>query len=108
VGAASAALSPILSLCRFAPGRGRSIDAPMLDRLYLPLLALAAIAAVAFAAIWPQGYGDRSPAPFGFEPVQRTPAMQAAMKREAQAQQRRGAQARGAVRDLQTQALTPQ
>ena len=26
----------------------------MLDRLYLPFLALAAIAAIAFAAIWPQ------------------------------------------------------
>jgi hypothetical protein len=80
----------------------------MLDRLYLPFLALAAIAAIAFAAIWPQGYGDRSPAPFGYEPIQRTPAMQAAMKREAQAQQRRGAQARGAVRELQNQALSPQ
>jgi hypothetical protein len=34
--------------------------------------------------------------------------MQAAMKREAQAQQRRGAQARGAVRELQNQALSPQ
>ena len=80
----------------------------MLDRLYLPLLTLAAIAAIAFAAIWPQGYGDRSPAPFGSEPVQRTAAMEAAMQREALAQQRRGAQARGAVRDLQAQALSPQ
>ena len=80
----------------------------MLDRLYLPLLTLAAIAAIAFAAIWPQGYGDRSPAPFGSEPVQRTAAMQAAMQREALAQQRRGAQARSAVHDLQAQALTPQ
>ena len=80
----------------------------MLDRLYLPLLALAAIAVVAFAAIWPQGYGDRSPAPFGYEPIQRTPAMQAAMQREALANQRRSTQVRGTVRDLQTQALTPQ
>ncbi len=80
----------------------------MLDRLYLPFLVLAAAAVIAFAAIWPQGYGDRSPAPFGFQPVQRTPQMQAAMKREAVAAQRRTSQARGAVRDLQAQALSPQ
>ena len=80
----------------------------MLDRLYLPLLALAAAAAIVYAAIWPQGYGDRSPAPFGFPPIQRTPQMQAAMKREALANQRRSTQVRGAVRDLQAQALGPQ
>jgi hypothetical protein len=79
----------------------------MLDRLFLPVLALAAIAAIALAMVWPQGYGDRSPAPFGSTPVQRTPAMQAAMQREALAQQRRGAQSRAAVRDLQSQALAP-
>src|SRR3954471_18412079 len=38
---------------RFAIGR------TMLDRLYLPMLALAAAAAIALAAVWPQGYGDR-------------------------------------------------
>jgi hypothetical protein len=78
----------------------------MLDRLYLPVLVLAAIAAVALASVWPQGYGDRSPAPFGFEPIQRTPAMRAAMQREAQAQQRRLTQQRATVhlqsQDLQT------
>jgi hypothetical protein len=79
----------------------------MLDRLYLPMLTLAAVAAIALAAVWPQGYGDRSPAPFGSTPIQRTPAMQAAMKREALAAQRRGAQARDTVRDLQTQAIAP-
>jgi hypothetical protein len=80
----------------------------MFDRLYLPALALAAIAAVALATAWPQGRGDRSPAPFGSTPVQRTPAMQAAMQREALAQQRRGNQARAALREnLQSQALAP-
>ena len=79
----------------------------MFDRLYLPALALVAIAAVAFASIWPQGLGDRSPAPFGYMPVQRTPAMQAAMQREALAAQRRGNQQKAAVRDMQTQALAP-
>jgi hypothetical protein len=69
---------------------------------------VAALAAIVLAAVFPQGYGDRSPAPFGFEPIQRTAAMQAAMKREALAQQRRGAQARSTVRDLQAQALSPQ
>ncbi len=79
----------------------------MLDRLYLPLLSFAAIAAIALALVWPQGLGDRSPEPFGHEPVQRTPEMQAAMKREHEAAQRRLEQAREAVRDLQTQAIAP-
>lgn len=79
----------------------------MLDRLYLPVLALAAIAAVALAMVWPQGLGERSPAPFGSVPVQRTPQMQAAMRREALAAQRRTNQARAAVHDLQSQALAP-
>ena len=79
----------------------------MLDRLYLPFLVLAAIAAVALAMVWPQGLGDRSPAPFGHIPVQRTPAMQAAMKRETEASQQQLNQARDAVRDLQSQAIAP-
>jgi len=79
----------------------------MLDRLYLPFLGLAAIAAVALAMVWPQGLGDRSPEPFGHPPVQRSPAMQAAMKRETEASQQRLNQARDAVRDLQSQAIAP-
>jgi hypothetical protein len=79
----------------------------MLDRLYLPFLALAAIAAVALAIVWPQGLGDRSPAPFGSFPVQRTPAMQAAMMRETLSAQRRTNQMRAAAHDLQSQALAP-
>ena len=79
----------------------------MLDRLYLPFLGLAAIAAVALAMVWPQGLGDRSPAPFGHTPVQRTPAMKAAMQRETENAQRRLNQAREAVRDLQSQAIAP-
>jgi hypothetical protein len=79
----------------------------MLDRLYLPLLGLAAAATIALALVWPQGLGARSPGPFGRTPVQQTPAMQAAMKRETEASQRRIEQARDAVRNLQTQALTP-
>jgi hypothetical protein len=79
----------------------------MLDRFYLPLLALSAIGAVALALVWPQGLGDRSPAPFGHEPVQRTAAMQAAMKREHEAAQRRVEQAREAVRNIRNQAIDP-
>jgi hypothetical protein len=77
-----------------------------MDRLYLPALALGAAAAIAFATIWPQGLGDRSPAPFGYTPIQRTPAMQAAMQREALAAQRRGNQQKAAVQ-MQSQALAP-
>jgi hypothetical protein len=79
----------------------------MLDRLYLPLLALAALAAIALAVMWPQGLGDRAPAPFGHEPVQRTPEMQAAMRRETEAAQRRVDQTREAVRNIQNQAIAP-
>jgi hypothetical protein len=79
----------------------------MLDRLYLPLVGLVAIAAVAIALVWPQGLGDRSPEPFGHTPVQRTPQMQAAMKRETEAAQRRMDQAREAVRNITNQATAP-
>lgn len=79
----------------------------MLDRLFLPFLGLLAIGAVALAMVWPQGLGDRSPAPFGHIPAQRTPSIQAAMQRETEAAQRRLNQARDAVRDLQSQAIAP-
>ncbi|MFN9848883.1 hypothetical protein [Phenylobacterium sp.] len=79
----------------------------MLDRFYLPLLGLAAVAALGLALVWPQGLGDRSPAPFGHDPVQRSPEMQAAMRRETEAAQRRVDQARQAVRNIQNQAIAP-
>jgi len=37
----------------------------MRARLVLALLALAALAMIALALVWPQGLGERSPAPFG-------------------------------------------
>ena len=61
----------------------------MKDRLVFGLFALAAVAIVGFAAIWPQGYGDRSPGPFGHIPIQQTPEMKAALAREAVAQDRK-------------------
>ena len=79
----------------------------MLDRLYLPFLALAAAAAIALSLVWPQGLGARSPGPFGHAPELQTPAMQAAMKRERDAAQQRDAQQRAAIGQFQSQALTP-
>lgn len=79
----------------------------MLDRLYFPFLVLAAAAVVGLAAVWPQGLGDRSPDPFGGTVVQRTPALQAAMRRETEASEHRLTQARDAVRALQTRAIAP-
>ncbi len=79
----------------------------MRDRLFFPALALAALLMVALAAVWPQGLGDRSWGPFGHTPAQRTPAMQAAMKRESDASNQRLNQARQAVSDLQSQAISP-
>src|SRR5690348_10712051 len=78
----------------------------MLDRLYLPLLGLATIAAIALSLVWPQGLGARSPGPFGHTPVQQTPAMKAAMDRETAASQARIQRAREAVRNLQSRALS--
>ena len=79
----------------------------MLDRFFLLLIVLAAGAAIALALVWPQGLGDRSPPPFGHEPVQRTPKMQAAMRRETEAAQRHLDEAREAVRNIRNQAVAP-
>ena len=79
----------------------------MLDRFYLPLLGIAAAGAIALAMVCPQGLGDRSPAPFGHEPVQRTAAVQAAMRRETEAAQKRLDLAREAVRNIQNEAIAP-
>jgi hypothetical protein len=79
----------------------------MLDRLYMPLLGLAALAALALSLVWPQGLGARSPGPFGQTPEQQKPAVQAAMQRETEASQRRMNDARNAVRTLQSQAIAP-
>lgn len=80
----------------------------MLDRLYLPLLGFATLAAIALALVWPQGLGARSPGAFGHTPVQQTAAMQAAMRRETEASERHLHQARDAVRSLQSQAIAPE
>ena len=65
----------------------------MLDRLALPLIVLTAAAVVALAMVWPQGYGARSPAPFGHTPIQQTPQMKAALQREHDLAMQRAADA---------------
>ena len=79
----------------------------MLDRLYLPFVGLLAVAAIALAMVWPQGQGARSPGPFGETPLQQRPEVQAAMRRENEAAQRRVRQTRDTVRALQSQAIAP-
>ena len=69
----------------------------MSDRVKLTLLAALAALMIGFAAIWPQGLGDRSPWPFGHMPVQRTPAMQAALARATARAQKQIADNRAAV-----------
>ena len=61
----------------------------MSDRIFFPSAALAVLAMIALAMVWPQGYGARSPGPFGQTPALQTPAMQAAMAREAARAKRR-------------------
>lgn len=65
----------------------------MPDRILMPFLALVGLALVAFSLVWPQGYGARSPGPFGSVPIQQTPEMQAKIQREKDAAARRHQQA---------------
>lgn len=69
----------------------------MSDRLFFGGLSLVAAALVALALVWPQGLGARSPGPFGSVPVQQRPEVQAAMRREAEANNARLQKAREAV-----------
>jgi hypothetical protein len=72
-----------------------AISARMInDRVFFSGLALLAIGLIALAMVWPQGYGARSPGPFGSTPIQQTPQMKAAMAREHAAAMRRQEQAR--------------
>ncbi|NGM50741.1 hypothetical protein G5B46_14075 [Caulobacter sp. 602-2] len=60
----------------------------MPDRIFMPLCALVALAMIAFSMVWPQGYGDRSPGPFGSTPIQQTPEMKALIEKEKTAARR--------------------
>ncbi len=69
----------------------------MPDRILMPILALIGLAMIAFSLVWPQGYGDRSPAPWGTVPIQQTPEMRAKIQREKDAAALHEAQARQQV-----------
>jgi hypothetical protein len=69
----------------------------MPDRIFMPLMALIGLAMIAFSLVWPQGYGDRSPGPWGTVPVQQTPEMSAKIQREKDAARFRQEQAQQQV-----------
>ncbi|CAN5115683.1 hypothetical protein BH10PSE3_BH10PSE3_33680 [soil metagenome] len=72
----------------------------MPDRIFMPLLALIGLAMIAFSLVWPQGYGDRSPGPWGTVPIQQTPEMRAKIQREKDAAALHERQARQQVSDV--------
>ena len=72
----------------------------MPDRLFMPLMALIALAMIAFSFVWPQGYGDRSPGPWGSTPLQQTPEMRVKIQREKDAAALRETRARQQVGDV--------
>jgi hypothetical protein len=78
----------------------------MSDRIFMPLMTLVAIAMITLAMVWPQGYGARSPAPFGSTPIQQTPEMRAKIEREKASARRRAEEAVRAVKT--TGAAVPQ
>ena len=46
----------------------------MSDRVFFSIMAALAVGLVALALVWPQGFGARSPAPFGEPLAQPAPA----------------------------------
>jgi hypothetical protein len=71
----------------------------MPDRILMPFLALIGFAMIAFSLVWPQGYGDRSPGPWGTVPIQQTPEMRAKIQREKDAARLHEQQARDQAAD---------
>lgn len=71
----------------------------MPDRIFMPLMALIGLAMIAFSLVWPQGYGDRSPGPWGSVPIQQTPEMRAKIQREKDAAALHDQQARQQMSD---------
>ena len=76
----------------------------MPDRIFMPLMALIGLAMIAFSLVWPQGYGDRSPGPWGTVPVQQTPEMRAKIQREKDAARFRQEQAQQQVSEARAAA----
>jgi hypothetical protein len=71
----------------------------MPDRIFMPLMALIGLAMIVFSLVWPQGYGDRSPGPWGSVPLQQTPEMRVKIQREKDAAAMHEQQARQQVSD---------
>jgi hypothetical protein len=80
----------------------------MPDRILMPFLALIGLAMIAFSFVWPQGYGARSPGPWGSVPIQQTPAMQAKIQREKNAASLHEQQTRQQVSDAREAAAAAQ
>lgn len=78
----------------------------MPDRILMPFLALIGLAMIAFSLVWPQGYGDRSPGPWGTTPIQQTPEMRAKIQREKDSAALRQQQAQKQVNDAHAAAAT--
>ncbi|KQY30243.1 hypothetical protein ASD21_14190 [Caulobacter sp. Root1455] len=78
----------------------------MPDRILMPLLAFIGLALIAFSLVWPQGYGARSPGPFGSVPIQQTPEMRIKIQREKDAAALREQQVRQQVSDAREAATT--
>ena len=76
----------------------------MPDRILMPFLALIGLAMIAFSLVWPQGYGDRSPGPWGTVPIQQTPEMRARIQREKNAATLHEQQARDQAADVRATA----
>jgi hypothetical protein len=77
----------------------------MPDRILMPFLALIGLAMIAFSLVWPQGYGDRSPGPWGQVPIQQTPEMRAKIQREKDAATLRDQQTRQQMTDAREAAV---
>ncbi|MBO9560639.1 MAG: hypothetical protein J7515_18905 [Caulobacter sp.] len=78
----------------------------MPDRILMPFLALIGLALIALSLVWPQGYGARSPGPFGSVPIQQTPEMRVKIQREKDAAAMRDQQARQQMSDAREAAAT--
>ena len=57
------------SVRRFRRSSQWSMHTAMSDRIFFSLAAVAAVAMIALATVYPQGLGKRSPKPFGHTPI---------------------------------------
>ncbi|WP_165188369.1 hypothetical protein [Caulobacter soli] len=76
----------------------------MPDRILMPFLALIGLGLIALSLVWPQGYGARSPGPFGSVPIQQTPEMRVKIQREKDAAAKNEQQAREQVSEARAAA----